>query len=160
MYKSRDGGERGSSPAVEDVRRDREEGAEAMHHHATTEEVTTGSLATTGPSNLMDADLKLRASKKIHACASPPPCPGCRHAADAPNTSVLRKVVRARRSATHRCTRAPTSKQSAPRHGSVRCGVALQALSPCKRIERGTGEGEMRTEITVHEMGHRAGRCA
>jgi hypothetical protein len=36
QYKSRDGGERGSSPAVEDVARDREEGAEALRHHATT----------------------------------------------------------------------------------------------------------------------------
>jgi hypothetical protein len=40
IYKSRDGGERGSSPAVEDVARDREEGAEALRHHATTEEDT------------------------------------------------------------------------------------------------------------------------
>jgi hypothetical protein len=40
MYTSRDGGERGSSPAVEDVRQDHEEGAEALRHHATTEEDT------------------------------------------------------------------------------------------------------------------------
>jgi hypothetical protein len=71
-YKSRDGGERGSSTAVKDIGRDCEEGAEALHHHATTEEGTREgghrwlSQLTTGPSNLMDGDHKLRAANKIH----------------------------------------------------------------------------------------------
>jgi hypothetical protein len=149
--------------------------AEALRHHATTEEDTREgghrwlSQLTTGPSNLMDGDHKLREAKIIHV----PRChnfPGRHHAADhTKHLCLAREVVRrARRSATHRFTCAPTSKQPAPQHSSVRSSVAPQALLSCKRIERGTGDGEMRlglgfwypAEITVHEMGCRGGRCA
>jgi hypothetical protein len=65
MYKYR-------STAVEDVGRYCEEEAEALRHHATTEEDTREGghrwlfQLTTSPSNLMDGVHKLRAAKKIH----------------------------------------------------------------------------------------------
>jgi hypothetical protein len=77
MYQSRDGGERGSSPAAENVGPDREKGAKAVgsrnHRRLKTNEW--------GPQ---------AAGDKEDTCASPPPRPGRRRAVDTQITSIVR----------------------------------------------------------------------
>jgi hypothetical protein len=119
-YQSRDGGERGSSPAVEDVRLDRKDGAEgaapACYYEGGHDEGGSQlDLATIGASNMMDGNHNLWVVKKIHTCASPPSRPGRRGAVEAPNTLCrAREVVQhAPRRATHCCMRAVAWKPAA-----------------------------------------------
>jgi hypothetical protein len=128
-----------------------------MHHHATTEDVTTGSLATTGPSNLVDADLKLRAAKKIHACASPPPCRGCRHAADAPNTSVLRKggpSSSERHTSLHACTDEQAIR-AATWFRPMWCGAAGSLAMQADRTGDGRWGNAARVRFLESDRDHR-----